>query len=280
MSVNASWLRMFLEMHKQYRFRGNVVIWGVQDVHMNHDEAAELMRERGVPYVDIPESERGFMLSKNQQQWTSDPRRFMATKDLFRMMGFTSTKTLDAFPDDKPDILCDLSQPLPEEYKHKFDLLIDIGVIEHTSNGFQALENAGNLLKVGGHFVSLTPLISPIQAAIFHPNPPFYYDILSANGFDNFKSYITWMPDWDQHTDIRAIWLEYQYDDAVSIFRPHYYTSFFVVTRKTRHVNKFRTVLQNYYIKWHNEAGIPKPGNFTLSNLRLADTTDGGADQA
>lgn len=267
MSIHAGWLRILLEMRKKYGFAGNAIIWGVQDVHMNYAEAADVMRERGFEYIDIPISERNYMLSKNQQQWTSDPQRFMATKDLFRMLGFSSAVTLDAFPHDNPDILCDLNEPLPDGYKQKFDVLIDIGVIEHTSNGFQALENAGNLLKVGGHFVSFTPLFSPIQAAMFHPNPPFYYDILSANGFGNFTSYIHWMPDWDQHSDIRSIWLSYQYDDQVALFREHYLTDFFVVTQKLHHVQKFRTVLQNYYVKWHNEAGVPKPGNLPLPDL-------------
>jgi len=140
-------------------------------------------------------------------------------------------------------------------------LLIDIGVIEHTTNGFQALENAGSLLTVGGHLVSFTPLLFQIQTAVFHPNPPFYYDILSANGFGNFTSYVNWIPDWDQHTDIRTIWLSYEYNDAVTIFREHYYTALFVVAQKMEHVDKFRTVMQNYYVKWHNEAGIPQPGN-------------------
>lgn len=261
MSINASWLRLFLEMRKRYGFHGSVVIWGVQDVNMNHTEAAKVLWERTCSCADIPQLERNYMLSKSQRQWTSDPQRFMHTKDLFRMMEFTRTLTLDAFPHEHPDIVWDLNQPLPEQYKQKFDLLIDIGVIEHTTNGFQALENAGSLLTVGGHLVSFTPLLFQIQTAVFHPNPPFYYDILSANGFGNFTSYVNWIPDWDQHTDIRTIWLSYEYNDAVTIFREHYYTALFVVAQKMEHVDKFRTVMQNYYVKWHNEAGIPQPGN-------------------
>jgi SAM-dependent methyltransferase len=267
MSINASWLRIFLEMRKRYDFNGHVVVWGVQDVDMTHAEAADVIRERGYSCTDIPESSRKYMLSKSQQQWSSDPHHFMDTKDLFYMLRFTRALTLDAFAHENPDILCDLNQPLPDKYKRKFDLLIDIGVIEHTSNGFQALENAANLLRPGGHLVCFTPLFFPIQTAIFHPNPPFYYDILSANGFGNFTSYINWIPDWDQHTDIRTIWLSYQYDDAVEVFREHYYTGFFVVAKKLEHVEKFRTVLQKYYVKWHNESGIPQPGNLPASEL-------------
>lgn len=36
MSINASWLRVFLEMRKRYDFNGHVVVWGVQDVDMTH----------------------------------------------------------------------------------------------------------------------------------------------------------------------------------------------------------------------------------------------------
>ncbi len=262
MSINASYLRAFLEMNRRCSFRGDAVIWGVQDVMMSHAQAEQLLQTEGVDVQSIPAEQRSFGLSKNQQQFTQDPCHYMSLTDLWRMMGFPNVKTLDAFPHDKPDILCNLSEPLPNEHKGKFKLLIDIGVLEHCSNGFMALQNAADLLDVGGWAVFYTPLLSPIQTCMFHPNPPMYYDILSANGFGNFKSYINWMPDWDQRSDIPTVWLEYVYNDDVLVPRTHYYTILLVVAQKLEHVEAFKPVLQNYYVQWHSENGIPRGNQY------------------
>jgi SAM-dependent methyltransferase len=167
------------------------------------------------------------------------------------MMGFSTLGTLDAFGNDQPDIEWDLCQPIPKEMHNRYDLLFDIGVLEHTSDIFQALENVGNLVKPGGWIILYLPMVSPINSSMYHPNPPFYFDILSGNGFGDFDGWINWMPDWDQQNDIRTIWLNYQYNDDVYIWRPRYFTVMWFMARKMKHVGAFRPVLQNYYKEYH-----------------------------
>jgi hypothetical protein len=251
MSVNASWLRMFLEMQRRHRFRtGQAIALGVQDVMFNHATADNLLSERKVEPKEIPEHERTFALSRNQKQFTQDPRHYMSVKDLFRMIGYESLVTLDAFENDGPDLLWDLCKPIPVEWHNKYDVLFDIGVMEHTADIFQALENVGNLVKVGGWIALYLPMVSPINSCIYHPNPPFYFDILAGNGFHNFDAWINWMPDWDQQNDIRTVWLNYKYNDDVYIWRPRFYTIMFFIAQKREHVGDFKTVLQNFYQEW------------------------------
>ena len=251
MSVNASWFRMFFEKHRQHNFgTGDVVALGVQDVMFPHDVAAQLFQERQFPYQVVPPAERTYALSRNQKQFTQDPNHYMGIKDLFRMAGHKSLVTLDAFENDGPDVLWDLCQPIPKEWHNKYDVLFDIGVLEHTSDIFQALENVANLVKVGGWIALYLPMVSPINSCIYHPNPPFYFDILSAHGFHNFDAWINWMPDWDQQNDIRTVWLNYKYNDDVYIWRPRYYTIMFCMAQKREYVSEFKPVLQNYYKEW------------------------------
>lgn len=251
MSVNASWWRMFLEMRKRHRFfAGDVMALGVQDVMFTHDVAETLFRERDVEFYSLPNPARNYHLSRNQRQFTDNQNHYMDIKDLFRMMPY-KLSTLDAFENDKPDYQWDLCQPIPEAWHKKYDLLFDIGVLEHTADIFQALENVGNLLKVGGWMILYLPMVSPINSCMYHPNPPFYFDILSGNGFHNIHAWINWMPDWDQQNDIRTIWLNYQYNDDVYIWRPRYYTVMFCIAQKRQHAPSFKPVLQNYYKDWH-----------------------------
>lgn len=88
MSVNASWLRMFVEMKRRCGFiLDNVLALGVQDVMFTHDTAEVLLRERGTEYGAIPITDRTYHLSRNQRQFTNDPRHYMGVQDLFQMMG-------------------------------------------------------------------------------------------------------------------------------------------------------------------------------------------------
>lgn len=253
MSVNASWIRMFLEMQRRCNFtKGDALALGVQDVMFTHDVAARLLRERKTMFSNIPEAARRFHLSRNQKQFTSDEHHFMDIKDLYSMMGYRSLATLDAFENDCPDILWNLCYPVSKELHNKYDLLFDIGVLEHTADIFQSLENVCNLVKVGGWILLYLPMVSPINASMFHPNPPFYFDNLAQNGFGNFNAWINWMPDWDQRNDVRTIWLNYQYNDDVYIWRPRYFTLMCFMAQKLEYVPQFTPALQNFYKEWHD----------------------------
>lgn len=252
MSVNASWLRMFLEMQRRCNFsKGDALALGVQDVMFTHDTAAELIRERKTDFRVLGDSDRSYHLSRNQKQFTSDPRHYMDVKDLFAMLGYSSLTTLDAFENDKPDIQWNLCDQIPESMHNKYDLLFDIGCLEHTADIFQSLENVGNLVKPGGWIILYLPMVSPINTCMYHPNPPFYFDNLAQNGFGNFLSWINWMPDWDQQTDIRTVWLNFQYNDDVYIWRPRYYTVMWFMAQKLEYKKMFKPALQNFYKEWH-----------------------------
>jgi hypothetical protein len=266
MSINASWLRMFLEMRKRHGFMGSKALaLGVQDVMFNHDTAEALFQERRIEYAHIPDSSRTYALSRNQRQFRKDAMYYMGVKDLFGMMEYETIETLDAFENDGPDLLWDLCKPIAKDWHNRYDLVFDIGVLEHTADIFQALENVANLVKVGGWMLLYLPMVSPINTCIYHPNPPFYFDILSANGFYNFDAWINWMPDWDQQNDIRTIWLNYKYNDDVYIWRPRYYTIMFFIAQKREHLAEFRPVLQNFYKDWF--AGVELFSRAGLSDV-------------
>jgi Methyltransferase domain len=253
-SVNASWFRMFLEMRRRSCFTtGDVLALGVQDVMFTHETAAELLNERRVEFTTLPVDQRAYHLSRNQRQFTCDPRHYTSIKDLFEMLRYRLLETLDAFDNDAPDLLWNLCEPIPKEWHNRYDLVFDIGVLEHTADIFQALENVGNLVKPGGWIALYLPMVSPINSCLYHPNPPFYYDILTANGFANLSAWINWMPDWDQQNDIRTIWLNYRYNDDVYIWRPRYYTVMLCLAQKHDHLGSFKPVLQNFYQHWHAE---------------------------
>jgi hypothetical protein len=277
MSINASWLRMFIEMARRYGLpAGDTLALGVQDVMFDHETGAALLKERGMAVKTLAVDERTYALSRNQRQFTQNPKHYMGVKDLFKMMGHKSLDTLDAFEMDGPDLLWDLTKPIPKKWHNKYDLLFDIGVLEHTSDIFQALENAANLVKIGGWIVLYLPMVSPINTCMYHPNPPFYYDILAANGFHNMDGWINWMPDWDQQNDIRTIWLNFKYNDDVYIWQPRFYTVMLFVAQKREHIGEFHPVLQNFYKEWFAGEPLLSSGREACS-LKQAGLSEHGA---
>lgn len=270
MSINASWFRMFHEMRRRHAFQlQETLCLGVQDVMFTHRQAENLCADRKGPFVSLPQEERNYSLSRNQQQLTLDPAHYMTVHDLFRMIGGRIT-TLDAFAQPGLDIQWDLCAPVPSSMHEKYDLLFDIGCLEHTADIFQALENVGNCVKVGGWLILYLPMVSPINTCMYHPNPPFYFDILAGNGFHHFDAWINWMPDWDPLNDIKTVWLNFKYNDDVFVWKERYYTVMKFIAQKREHVGTFRPVLQNYYQEWfsgkellarESEKEIPKqPG--------------------
>jgi len=241
---------MFHEMRRRHDIHLNETLClGVQDVMFTHGQAQEICADRKVSFMPLPREERRYSLSRNQKQLTSDPAHYMTVHDLFRMIGGQVT-TLDAFPQPGLDVHWDLCVPVPDSMHQKYDLLFDIGCLEHTADIFQALENVGNCVKVGGWLVLYLPLVSPINTCMYHPNPPFYFDILAGNGFHNFDAWINWMPDWDPLNDIKTIWLNFKYNDDVFVWKDRYYTVMKFLAQKREHVGIFRPVLQNYYQEW------------------------------
>lgn len=253
--INESWLRMFLEMRKRYHFHGAVLLLGSQDVVFSHDTAEAVFSVVGAPFHPIPEQHRFYKLSKAQKILTTNDRYYMSVKDLFKMMSFEFCEILDAFPNEKPDILHDLNYPIDISYHDKYDLVIDIGTMEHVCDVRQALENVVMMVKTGGCVVLLLPMVtSPmIDSSFYLMNPPFFFDILSANGFNEFSAYINWLS-MDSHAmDQRTIWLEYIYGDHVEVCRPSYYTQMMFLGIKVRRQETFVPVLQGFYVRYHSD---------------------------
>ena len=80
------------------------------------------------------------------------------------------------------EIILDLNEPMPEEYKGQFDMVVDSGTIEHCFNIAQAIKNVAEMINEGGYIVQGNPL-SWYNHGFYNLNPTFYHDFYEANGF-------------------------------------------------------------------------------------------------
>ena len=97
-------------------------------------------------------------------------------------------------------ILHDLNSPVPPELKHRFDLIVESGTLEHIMDFKQAAESLGAMTKVGGYLAIITPTNGYVGHGFFQINPDFFYSFFSpGNGFEvvaclmKFSGSRTWL---------------------------------------------------------------------------------------
>ena len=78
--------------------------------------------------------------------------------------------------------IMDLNEPLPVEYKEKYDLIFDVGTLEHCFNVGQAFKNIMEMTKLGGTIFMAAPA-SKINHGFWNFCPTAYTDIFHQNGW-------------------------------------------------------------------------------------------------
>ncbi|MGR3572155.1 hypothetical protein [Brevirhabdus sp.] len=79
------------------------------------------------------------------------------SETVFRKLGLGEVETLDASGFEGAGIVWDLNDPVPDELKNQFGLIVDGGTLEHVFDVAQAMDNVAEMLMPGGRFVSFTP---------------------------------------------------------------------------------------------------------------------------
>ncbi|MEK9971358.1 MAG: hypothetical protein VW600_19655 [Ferrovibrio sp.] len=78
--------------------------------------------------------------------------------------------------------IVDLNDPLPDDLRRRFDLVIDPGTCEHCFNVGMAFRNVCEAVTLGGFLVHIAPL-SYINHGFWNFSPTVYPDYFEANGF-------------------------------------------------------------------------------------------------
>ncbi len=103
----------------------------------------------------------------------------------------------------------DFNQPIPERFKNKFSAVLDGGTLEHIFNFPTAIKNCMQMVKVGGHFLAITPTNNFLGHGFYQFSPELFFRIFNEqNGFKMrqtilFEDYPN--SDWYEVTDPDAI---------------------------------------------------------------------------
>ncbi len=116
--------------------------------------------------------------------------------ELFHDFGFLHVDDVDNCPDEGTTILHDMNLPLC--IQNSYDLVIDIGTLEHIFDIAQAIKNVLTAVKIGGYVLHISPM-TWLNHGFYNFGPTFFYDVYRCNGFDQGKFWlIAFSQQWDK----------------------------------------------------------------------------------
>ena len=103
---------------------------------------------------------------------------------LFEFLGAEVAVAIDNSNYEGAAIITDLNSPMAGTLKNQFTAVFDGGCLEHIFNFPQAIKNCMGMLRVGGHFLSVTPANNFCGHGFYQFSPELYFRVFSeANGF-------------------------------------------------------------------------------------------------
>jgi hypothetical protein len=146
----------------------NTLMLGRLELYVKKDEISKMIHQFGnaekkVEEVDFPDK-------------YSEP--------LFRILGAKTVDSMDFSNYEKATVLHDLNKPISSDLKNRFTAVIDGGTVEHVFNFPVAIRNCMEALKVGGHYIAITPANNTMGHGFYQFSPELFYNVFaSANGF-------------------------------------------------------------------------------------------------
>lgn len=116
--------------------------------------------------------------------FSHEPMGPLYSDEFFRFLGGNETASVDRSDFEDATLLHDLNERFPEDVRGHFDLVVDGGTLEHIFDYPSALRNCLELLRVGGHFVTITPASGQMGHGFYQFSPELFFRVFSAeNGF-------------------------------------------------------------------------------------------------
>lgn len=100
-------------------------------------------------------------------------------------LGADEITSFDASTYESATVVHDFNQPIADEFKGRFSVVLDGGTLEHVFNYPVALKNCMEMVAEGGHFLAITPANNQLGHGFYQFSPELFFRVFSAqNGFE------------------------------------------------------------------------------------------------
>lgn len=153
-------LEVLLNNHRNYFYRKKVLALGVF-----------------FPYV--PRANRSKLEEKGVDFKVKDS---LFARNLFTtLLGASLYHELDVSPYQGAEIIHSLNQPIPHYLCNSYDVVLDLGTLEHLSDNKQAINNIFSFLRNGGVYYCGTVVNNMVDHGFFQFSPTYFYDLTTQN---------------------------------------------------------------------------------------------------
>jgi SAM-dependent methyltransferase len=168
------------ELLPRVKHRGSVMSLSRQFITTPPSEAKEFLERSGFG-TQVP----GY-----------DWQRPLSSRELFLSFGFQSYDDIDFTPAEGCTIVHDLNQSVPAELYERFDLVIEMGTLEHIFDVRAVFESMVRMLKPGGTVFHFSPM-TWINHGFYNFSLTLFYDVYRYNGFGEVAFFLVAFPqDW------------------------------------------------------------------------------------
>jgi SAM-dependent methyltransferase len=113
------------------------------------------------------------------------------SEPFFKALGAEVIDSMDFSDYEGATLIHDLNRPIPESLYNRYDVVFDGGTLEHVFNFPQAIKNAMQMVKPGGHFIGITPANNQLGHGFYQFSPELFYRIFAKeNGFEVVRLFI------------------------------------------------------------------------------------------
>ncbi len=174
--------------HKKHSIRGDVLTLGQQSVHATLDEVKSIFKKQGVSLKNLPAD---FDTKNRIPDWKGTKYdAYTNCQAVLSLLGAKKVLAADVSGYENPDIVMDLNLPVDKKYYNAFDVILDIGTLEHIFNLPQALENIKSMCKPGGTIILGTWTSNDINHGFYQICPTLFHDYFASNDFENFSCFV------------------------------------------------------------------------------------------
>lgn len=174
MGINKNTLRFLLLAKKNGVDFSQTAVIGRQTLNMPQEH-----------FLEVMEKESGLNVKHDD---LVEIYKFRFADKLFSILGATQYESFDYSDFEQATHLHDFNEPIADQFKNRYTLVIDGGSLEHVFNFPVSISNCMQMVKANGHFISVTPANNNFGHGFYQFSPELFYRVLNSENGYNVKS--------------------------------------------------------------------------------------------
>jgi hypothetical protein len=247
---------------------GHVLTLSQQGVYATLDETIAIIRSHNI----MPKDLRDDFDTKNKiPSWNNTRLKNVTNaQTVLSLLGADSVSVADCSTYENPNYVIDLNETVGKEFHDKFNVILDVGTLEHVFDLPTALINVTRMLKSGGNIILILPAAGLIDHGFYGISPTLLFDFFGNNGFDNISCYLLEASQFNTAKKAKVYKYDHVGDQQVLISKKGVEVAFFATKKSTSTSNDpIIKPMQSLFLNmWQNQSNGNTPAQEVKQSIR------------